>query len=65
MKDYNQNWSWIPDQLYTTLITGGSGSRKTNTLINLIKQQDGDDLVSLIKFIYVLKMQMNQISTSQ
>ena len=65
MKDYNQNWSWIPDQLYTTLIIGGSGSRKTNTLINLIKQQDGDDLVSLIKFIYVLKMQMNQISTSQ
>ena len=37
---------------------GGSGSGKTNALVNLIKQQDNDML--LIKFIYILRIQIKQ-----
>ena len=35
------NWPYISDHSYRILIIGGSGSQKTNTLRNLIKQQDG------------------------
>ena len=28
IKEYIPNWPEIPDHLYTTLIVGGSGSRK-------------------------------------
>ena len=35
------NWPYISDHPYRILIIGGSGSQKTNTLRNLIKQQDG------------------------
>ena len=34
-----ENWSYIPDYPYRILIIGGSGSRKTNTLLNLINEQ--------------------------
>ena len=30
------------------LITGGSGSRKTNALLNLIKEHDNDNLIDKI-----------------
>ena len=30
----NKNWPYIPDHLYSILITGGSGSGKTNVLLN-------------------------------
>ena len=33
-----QKWSYIPDHPYKILIVGGSGSGKTNALLNLIKQ---------------------------
>ena len=33
----NEKWSYIPDYPYRILIIGGSGSGKTNTLLNLIK----------------------------
>ena len=33
----NEKWPYIPDPLYRILITGGSGSGKTNALLNLIK----------------------------
>ena len=33
----NKNWPYIPDHPYTILIIGGSGSGKTNLLLNLIE----------------------------
>ena len=36
-------WPYIPDHLYRILIFGGSGSGKTNTMLNLIKEQHNDD----------------------
>ena len=35
-KEYNPNWSEIPDHPYRILILRGSGSRKINPLFNLI-----------------------------
>ena len=36
-KEHNEKWLFIPDHPYKILIIGGSGSGKTNTLLNLIK----------------------------
>ena len=33
---HNSNWPYIPDHPYRILIVGGSGSEKTNALLNLI-----------------------------
>ena len=38
-KDHNKKWSYIAAHSYRILITGGSGSGKTNTLLNLIKNE--------------------------
>ena len=43
-KKHNKKWPYIPGHLYRMLIIGGSGSRKTNALFNLIKEQDSDNL---------------------
>ena len=37
-KEHNEKWSYIPDDPYRILIIGGSGSGKTNALLNLIIQ---------------------------
>ena len=37
--NHNPNWSYILDHPYRILIIGGSGSGKTNVLLNLIKHQ--------------------------
>ena len=37
--NHNPNWPYISDRPYRILIIGGSGSVKTNTLLNLIKHQ--------------------------
>ena len=36
----NKKWQFVPDHPYRILITGRYGSGKTNTLLNLIKEQD-------------------------
>ena len=46
-KEHNQKWPYIPDYPYRILIIGGSGSGKTNALLNLIKQQDDIDKIYL------------------
>ena len=46
MKD-NKNWLYIPDHPYRILIIGGSGSRKTNLLLNLIENQPDIDKIYL------------------
>ena len=39
IKEHNPNWTEITDDLYRTLIVGGSGSGKTNALLNLINHK--------------------------
>ena len=46
--EHNKNWPYIPDHPYRIIITGGSGSRKTNTLLNLIKEQGYHDVIDKI-----------------
>ena len=36
---HNKNWPYVPDHPYRILIIGGSGSGKTNALINLINEK--------------------------
>ena len=43
----NKNWPYIPDHPYRILIIGGSGSRKTNLLLNLIENQPNIDKIYL------------------
>ena len=40
--NYSPNWRYVPDHLYRILIIGGSGSGKTNMLLNLIKHRPPD-----------------------
>ena len=44
---HNERWPYIPDHPYRILIIGGSGSRKTNTLLNLINEQIDIDTIYL------------------
>ena len=37
--EHNSKWRYIPDHPYRILIIGGSGSRKTKALLNLINNQ--------------------------
>ena len=37
--EHNKNWSYAPDHPYRILIIGGSGSGKTNALLNVIENQ--------------------------
>ena len=47
-KKNNEKWTFIPDHPYRTLIIACSGSGKTNTLLNLINQQDQIDKIYLL-----------------
>ena len=44
---HNKNWPYIPDHPYRILIIGGSGSGKTNLLLNLIENQPDIDKIYL------------------
>ena len=43
----NLRWLYIPDHTYRILIIGGSGSGKTNALLNLINNQPDIDKIYL------------------
>ena len=47
IKKHNEKWPYIPDHPYRILIIGGSGSGKTNTLLNLINEQNDIDKIYL------------------
>ena len=55
IKEHNPNWQKIPQHPYSILIIGGSGSGKTNALLNLINHQPDID-----KIIYMQKIHMRQ-----
>ena len=59
---HNKNWPYIVDHSYIILIVGGSGSGKTNALINLINEQNDIDKIYLYardlsepKYEYLIK----------
>ena len=45
--EHNEKWPYILDHPYRILIIGGSGSRKTSALINLINEQNDIDKIYL------------------
>ena len=45
--EHNSKWPHIPDHPYRILIVGGSGSGKTNALLNLINNQPDIDKICL------------------
>ena len=51
---HNKNWPYTPDHPYRILIIGGSGSGKTNVLLNFIETNQ-----TLIKHICTQKIRMN------
>ena len=60
--EHNLNWLYIPDHPYRILIIGGSGSGKTNALLNLINNQPDIDQAYLYakdpyeaKYQYLIK----------
>ena len=56
--EHNRNWTHIPDHPYRILIIDGSGSGKTNVLLNLIENQpDIDKIYLYAKDLYEAKYQ--------
>ena len=47
IKEHNLKWPEIPDHSYQILITGGSGSGKTNALLNLANNEPDVDEIYL------------------
>ena len=45
--EHNKNWPYTPDHPYRILMIGGSGSGKTNVLLNLIENQPDIDKIYL------------------
>ena len=58
--NHNPNLPYIPDHPYRILINGGSGSGKTNVLLNLIKYErpDIDKIYLYLKDPFELKYQL-------
>ena len=47
-KEHNEKWTYMPNHPYMILIIVGSGSGKTNALLNLIREQDKRGLIGRI-----------------
>ena len=65
-KNHNEKWTYIHDHPYRILIIGGSGSGKTNALLNLINEQKDIDKMYLYakdlsepKYEYLIKNREN------
>ena len=59
IKEHNPNWPEIPDHPRRILIIGGSGSGKTNALLNLINNElDIDKIYLYTKYPYKAKYQL-------
>ena len=57
-KQHNLKWPYTPDHPYRILIIGGSGSGRTNAILNLInKQPDIDKIYLYAKVPYEAKYQ--------
>ena len=54
IKEHNPNWPKIPYHPYRIIIIGGSGSGKTNVLLNLVNHEPDIDKS------YMLKIHMKQ-----
>ena len=56
--EHNSKWPYIPDHPHRILIVGGSGSGKTNALLNLMNNQlDIDKIYLYVKDTYEAKYQ--------
>ena len=49
--EHNLKWLYIPDHPHRILIIGGSGSGKTNALLNLINNQPDIDKIYLYQYL--------------
>ena len=59
IKKHKQNWPNVPDHPHKKLIIGGSGSAKTNALLNLISNKpDIDKMYLYAKDRYKRKYQI-------
>ena len=58
--NHNPYWPYISGNPYRILIIGGSGSGKTNVLLNLIKNQksDIDKIYLYVKHLFKAKYQL-------
>ena len=58
--NHNQNWLYVHHHPYIILIIGGSASRKTNVILNLIKYQrsDIDNIYLIVKDPFESKYQL-------
>ena len=66
-KEQSEKWPNIPDHSYRILIIGGSGSGKTNAMLNLINEQSDIDKIYLYvkdlnkpKYEYLIKNHKNK-----
>ena len=65
-KEHNEKWPFIPDHPYRILIIVGCGSGKTNTLLDLINEQEDIDIIYLYskylsdsKYEYLIRNRKN------